>query len=319
MTDRKTAFEIACALHDETGLPVFPVRLSRAAEGRWQKIPLVKWGSISGDPRELVWQGASAIGVPMGSRSGLIAIDLDDYKDGAEADQWLRTHHVPSTRTHSTASGGRHLIFQLPRGQEFGNKAPPVNGLDIRGNGGYIVWADVAGRYGVLDDTPPTLLPASICAELLALQSTHSGKSRYNAPLSDADLPDFQHVSPTDLIRKLEAALNNVSDKSLSARFSGNTDGLKDGSMSAMDMAVASLLAARGFGFNEIVQTLLTHFQYGTARRDGWTEKTERGAMRCAARALRCQETRREAQLEILRQTLGRFQPSQKNTKEIGQ
>lgn len=312
MNKHKTVFQLACDIHAEFGVPVFPVLISQEETGKWKKIPLAKWSQISGDPSDVSWYDANAIGVPMGHISGLITLDLDDYKDGAEADQWLQRHRVTRTRTHATASGGRHLIFRMPVGQNFGNKAPTVTGLDIRGNGGFIVWADLVGRYSVLDDIAPAPLSESICAELRALQTPLSGRE-----LLDANLPNLRPVNLEELDRKLDLARKDASDQALHARFAGATTGLKDKSRSAMDMSLASLLAVRGFEFSEIFETLMQRFQYGTAERDGWCPKTERAAMRCAARAVQRQEDRTEAQLEVLRQTLSRFQPDQKNAEEI--
>lgn len=314
MTEHPTIFQMACALYDATGLPVFPVLLYQKGNGRWEKKPLARWSRVTGDPRDALWQCANAIGVPMGHRSGLIALDLDDYKDGAEANQWLKMHKVPRTRTHATASGGRHLIFRMPKGLHLGNRAPAVKGLDIRANGGFIVWADLVGRYCVLDDSAPALLPDSICAELYALQTPRSGRE-----FSDANLPDYRPVNSDELQRKLDVVLSDVSDEILRARFAGNPTGLKDTSRSAIDMSLASLLAIRGFDFSEIFQTLMEHFHHGTAERDGWCPKTERAAMRCAARAVQNQADKTEAQLELLRQTLSCFQADQKNTGEIEQ
>lgn len=300
MSNPQSVFQLACQIHDSLGIPVFPVKISYHPDtGKWEKRPLSKWGTGSGNPRELVWQGANAVGVPMGLRSGLIAIDLDDYKKGSQAGVWLRGHKIPATRIHGTASGGRHMIFRLPDGMDFGNHAPDVAGLDIRGSGGFIVWADMGGHYSALVDTVPAVLPESICKELSSRKKTASGPH-----VTDANLPNFEPVDTTRLVQKLDVALSAIADPGLLSRFEGCTVGLKDKSRSGMDMSLAALLAARGFDFNEIVQTLLEHYQHGTAGRDGWTRKTERAARRCAAQAIQKQTSKETAQMDLLIRTV---------------
>lgn len=313
MHDLQTAFTLAVTIHETHGVPVFPVRIAHE-EGSWHKKPLVKWGSISGDPAETVWNGANAVGVPMGSRSGLITVDLDDYKEGAGADRWLHGHNVPLTRTHGTASGGRHLIFRLPKGATFGNRAPDVTGVDIRGNGGFIVWGDVLGRYTVLRDCPPAPLPESLWAELLALQGSSPSHG-----LADADIPALEYVDTAALVAKLEAALASFANRSLSMRFQGSKTGLKDKSRSGMDMSVAALLAACAFSFSEITEVLLLHFQHGTAQRDGWSATTVRAAKRCAARALHAARLTKETRIAALVAALARHTTEQESAQEADQ
>lgn len=280
MKHEPSIYQLACRMHDAHTVPVFPVRISKDEHGKWHKQPLVRWGSIPGDPRDVVWHGANAVGVPMGRRSGLITIDLDDYKDGSEAELWLKGHDLPPTRVHGTTSGGRHLIFRMPDGCDLGNHAPDVTGLDIRGNGGFIVWADVPGRYSVLEDRPPSELPVPVCQELQALKTVSRTET-----ISDAEVPDFGYVDPRAVEMKLQKLLQHPDSQALRRRFEGDVAGLKDTSASARDMSVASLLARSGFSFDEIVQVLLEHYPHGTAVRDGWNERTERGARRCAFRA----------------------------------
>lgn len=171
---------------------------------------------VSGDPRDIGWHGANAIGVPMGHRSGLLAIDIDDYKPSSEASSWLETHQLPATRTHRTASGGTHLIYRLPPGTDLGNHAPPVTGLNIRGRGGFIVWADIDGYYGVLDGQLPVELPDAVCRELLARRAA-SGTS-----MSDKDLPRPQYVPEDALNKKLTQLLSHPDGKLVRARFEGS-------------------------------------------------------------------------------------------------
>ncbi len=278
--DKLDAETLARQIHETWDVPVFPVRMTWEEErGKWQKKPLVRWGSLTGVAEDR-WAEANAVGVPMGRRSGLIAIDLDDYK-GRGPQKWLEKHGSPQTRQHATASGGRHLIFELPDELDLGNHAPAVDGLDIRGNGGYIVWADVGGLYSVVEDRDPLLLPESIADELLAVKA-----ERAAARLDDHDVPDWIPPNGDAVERKLQRGLLTVEDTRFRQRWGGGTAGMRDKSRSAMDMSMASLLARRGFDYHEIVLVLLDAFEHGAAARDGQTYDVLRSVMRCAARAV---------------------------------
>lgn len=105
--------------------------------------------------------GAALIGVPTGEASDLAVIDLD-VKDGAPGLEWLAAHtsRLPRTRQHATRSGGRHLLFRYPVGRRIRNSVRGVApGVDVRGQGGYII-APPSDGYTVHDDAMPEDMPA---------------------------------------------------------------------------------------------------------------------------------------------------------------
>lgn len=117
------------------------------------------------DPAELRDQfrkaGAAMIGVPTGERSGFIVVDLD-VKEGANGLEWLAAndHRLPRTRTHRTRSGGKHLLFSIPDGRAIRNSASKVApGVDVRGQGGYVIVPPSPG-YEIVDDSMPADMPA---------------------------------------------------------------------------------------------------------------------------------------------------------------
>lgn len=89
------------------------------------------------------WPDA-AIGVATGSPSNLIVIDedLDDNKgiDGIMAvREWENVNgEFPETVSAITGRGGYHLYFKY-EGSDIGNRAGILEGVDVRGEGGYVV------------------------------------------------------------------------------------------------------------------------------------------------------------------------------------
>jgi hypothetical protein len=80
---------------------------------------------------------SSNIGIATGAASGIFVVDVDRI----EALEELRRDHglLPETLEQRTGSGGRHLVFRYPAGIKIGNRAGLLEGLDARGDGGYIV------------------------------------------------------------------------------------------------------------------------------------------------------------------------------------
>lgn len=103
---------------------------------------------------------APMIGAPTGHINGIIVIDVD-VKGEAQGMEWLNANAdaLPPTRTHKTQSGGLHLIFKCPDGVEIRNSAGRIApGIDVRGEGGYIVVPPSPG-YQVADPMEPADMP----------------------------------------------------------------------------------------------------------------------------------------------------------------
>jgi hypothetical protein len=83
------------------------------------------------------------IGVACGPPSQICVVDIDRKPEALE---WWATHkgQLLPTRAHRTRSGGIHLLYG--NYDELRNSASKVApGIDIRGDGGYIVWWPAAG------------------------------------------------------------------------------------------------------------------------------------------------------------------------------
>ena len=103
------------------------------------------------------------IGVPTGTASGLAVLDIDPRNGGRV---WWETNRsrLPQTRTHRTRSGGLHALFRHRPGlrNSAGRIAP---GVDVRAEGGYVIWWPAAGfqvKDAPLPDWPDWLKPKAV-------------------------------------------------------------------------------------------------------------------------------------------------------------
>jgi len=89
------------------------------------------------------WQSSpdDNIGIATGNISGLIVLDVDgDEGEGSLSSLELKHGKLPNTLVARTGSGGRHLYFSLQAGQVIHCSAGRIGiGLDVRGEGGYVV------------------------------------------------------------------------------------------------------------------------------------------------------------------------------------
>lgn len=104
------------------------------------------------------------VGIVTGEASGLVVLDVDPKNGGTGSlENLLREHgDFRGTLTQRTGSGGLHFLFRHP-GFPVRNSAGAVGtGLDVRGDGGYIVAAPSnhasGGTYAWVEETA-ALLP----------------------------------------------------------------------------------------------------------------------------------------------------------------
>lgn len=84
------------------------------------------------------------IGIVTGKKSGLVVLDIDPRHDGEHSLEQIEAKYgkLPDTVKSLTGGGGKHYFFSHP-GQEYQVKNSVnlggLSGLDVRGDGGYIV------------------------------------------------------------------------------------------------------------------------------------------------------------------------------------
>ena len=136
MLHRAKGLKAALAYAERFGWPVFP------AKG---KVPLTPNGfrDATKDPSQIeAWwrQHPDAnVAIPTGPTTGVDALDIDPRHGGEDSlDELVRQHGpLPDTAESLTGGGGRHVLFKHRGGVK--NAAAILPGLDVRGEGGYIV------------------------------------------------------------------------------------------------------------------------------------------------------------------------------------
>jgi hypothetical protein len=135
---------------------------------RNSKLPKIKWAQYQKKQAsidEIKSWGDCNLGIVCGSISGVVVIDVDP-KNGGDVKETLSKYHTNLVAI--TPSGGAHLYFKHP-GVSVSNKVGVTPGVDIRGDGGYVVAPPSVtpkGEYrwvslGELSDFPKSLLEPS--------------------------------------------------------------------------------------------------------------------------------------------------------------
>jgi hypothetical protein len=152
------------------------------------------------DGIEALWRQypAPLIGVPTGQISGFDVLDLDLHK-GAATWHAENEARIPFTRTHRTRSGGLHVCFKHRDG--IRNSAGKIaTGVDVRGDGGYIVWWPATGIREAI---------SYICEPWPAWLVDLAAPVREKAPPSS---PNIEPAATSEkyVLKALEHAIRNV-------------------------------------------------------------------------------------------------------------
>jgi hypothetical protein len=98
--------------------------------------------NASADPAQIDrWWGRwpeANIGIATGSRSGIVVVDLDGPEGVESARKVLPPHALQETLAVQTGNGGYHLYYHH-EGEAVPNSVKRLAGVDVRGDGGYVV------------------------------------------------------------------------------------------------------------------------------------------------------------------------------------
>ena len=110
------------------------------------KHPKTRYGlkeAVTNQPTISKWWGKTPdanIAIRTGKESGLIVLDVDIKTNGFDSLEALQNtfEKLPETLTAITGGGGNHICFSYP-GVVIKNKINLVEGIDFRGDNGYII------------------------------------------------------------------------------------------------------------------------------------------------------------------------------------
>jgi hypothetical protein len=154
------------------------------------KRPLIAWESLQ-NSRPSASQAAdwfrrwpdANVGIVTGEISNLIVVDIDPEHGGDVSLERLQRRFgaLPITVEAETGGGGRHLYFSHP-GIACRNRVGLAQGLDLRGDGGYVVAPPSMHPSGrrymwARGHSPTELTPAALPRWLLGASSVRAGRS----------------------------------------------------------------------------------------------------------------------------------------------
>lgn len=121
------------------------------------------------------------VGIRCGKESGIVVLDIDG-EDGWDSLHRLEDHYgeLPETASVKTPSGGQHYYFAHP-GVEIRNTTGfPAAGLDVRGDGGYVLAPPSVhpngSRYEIDDEVGVAQMPQWLVDALVKRQSDERSK-----------------------------------------------------------------------------------------------------------------------------------------------
>jgi hypothetical protein len=153
------------------------------------------------------WPEAN-IGILTGPESSILVLDVDGKQGEESLIQFERRgYHLPDTYTVRTG-GGQHLYVHWPDDHDVRNSVGKIApGLDIRGQGGYVVAPPSLHASGRCYEINESAIPAVPCpAWLLSLiQELPSAQARNSVPAANAPI---EHPDRTPHLVSLAGTMN---------------------------------------------------------------------------------------------------------------
>lgn len=132
------------------------------------------------------WKDAN-IGIATGADSGFVVLDVDPQHGGEKSLAVLEDKYgtLPKTLKVQTGGGGMHFYFTYPEGGVRNSVSKVGEGLDVRGDGGYIIAPPSlhasGSRYAVQTEAELVAMPD----ELLQIARERQQSSKGNIPVGE--------------------------------------------------------------------------------------------------------------------------------------
>jgi predicted P-loop ATPase len=224
--------------------------------------------------RQFANPAAQTIGTPTGRVSGLVAVDVD-VKNGQRGAEWLDTNKslLPKTRMHRTVSGGLHLLFRMPADVEIRNSASRIApGVDIRGEGGYIIVPPSPG-YAVADpvepaDMPDWLVQACLKPEPKPATEPLATPSQPASASAESDLGRYANRALDDAFNRVRNAPEGTRNPTLNNEALSLATMLwwNEFSRSTIESVLGRAATEAGLGAVEIQKTLASAIDAGLTK-----------------------------------------------------
>jgi len=137
----------------EPPFALIPIKLTVNDDGKLEKMPVMKWKEKPIPEKELMKKlrakrGANGLAFDL-RRSGLVIIDVDDYKDECNFDEWRSDtgYEMPITWMVKSGSGGTHFIFANPDNIQLRGNIAGVAAVDIKSAGIEIIPPSFVDRH----------------------------------------------------------------------------------------------------------------------------------------------------------------------------
>lgn len=215
------------------------------------------------------WRRAN-IAIATGQRSGLVVLDVDPRHDGLVSLARIQEQFgaLPDTLKVATGGGGEHWYYQHPGGDllmRTGARVAGLEGLDVRGDGGYVVappsWHASGARYDWIDSTKPVAPLPDWLLELLMKLPDPPGETR--PPLrAVGGLADGQRWLAMALERAVEG---NRNDTGFWLACQLRDDGMGQEAAESLMADYAARVPGSGYTLREAMQSLRQAYR-ATAR-----------------------------------------------------
>lgn len=136
------------------------------------------------------------IGVATGEICGFDVLDLDTARHMPPRN-WLKAYGAPRTRGHQTQSGGLHFLFKHDSRLRCSNGLNERKGIDIKTNGGYIIWWPQQGY--TVNPFPIADWPSATIDQFLAASPR---QIKYESP------PNISDARLGGVVRRIGTAIN---------------------------------------------------------------------------------------------------------------